>query len=159
MKRALLPLFLLAATLVTAAAEPTIFIVRHAEKATGGDAKDPLLSEAGQARGQALATALKDAGITAIFATEFKRTQSTAEPLAHALHLETTIVPAKETETLLARLKELSGNALIVAHSNTIPDIVKGLGASMNFTIEEPDYDNLLVLRPGSSELLRLHYR
>jgi probable phosphoglycerate mutase len=159
MKRALLPLITLAAMLATAAAEPTIFIVRHAEKAIDGDAKDPLLSEAGRARAESLATTLKDAGITAIYATEFKRTQLTAEPLARADHLETTIVPARETERLIEKLKTLAGNALVVAHSNTIPEIVKALGASLNFTIEEADYDNLLVLRPGTAELIRLHYR
>src|SRR5436190_22872808 len=105
MKRALLPLTILAAMLATVAAEPTIFIVRHAEKASGGDAKDPLLSEAGRARAESLATTLKDAGITAIYATEFKRTQLTAEPVARAAHVETTIVPARETEQLIEKLK------------------------------------------------------
>jgi len=51
----------------TAAAQSTIFIVRHAEK-TGGD--DPELSEAGRARAESLATVLKDAGITAIYNSE-----------------------------------------------------------------------------------------
>ena len=44
--------------------------------------KDPDLSDAGRARAESLANVLKDAGITAIYATELKRTQQTAAPLA-----------------------------------------------------------------------------
>ena len=55
-------------------------------------AADPDLSEAGRARAASLATALKDAGIVAIFTTEFKRTQQTAEPLAKALGLTVKVV-------------------------------------------------------------------
>ena len=49
-------------------------IVRHAEKAAS-DGKDPDLSPAGRARAEALVRILKDSGITAIFTSEFKRTQ------------------------------------------------------------------------------------
>ncbi|HMJ05350.1 MAG TPA: histidine phosphatase family protein [Chthoniobacterales bacterium] len=141
-------------------AQPTVFIVRHAEKATGGDARDPDLSEAGHARAQALAVVLKDSGIKAIYATEFKRTQQTAEPLARAAGLEITIVPGKEIDALAARLKNSHGTALIVAHSNTIPDILKALGAAAPPPIDETDYDNLVLLLPGPPvQLLRLHYR
>src|SRR5205823_9140645 len=80
----------------SAAAQSTIFIVRHAEKAaSGGD--NPDLSEAGRARAETLASMLKDAGVSAIYVTEFKRTQQTAAPLAKMLHLDPTIVPAKDS--------------------------------------------------------------
>ena len=74
-----------------AAAQHTVFLVRHAERAdtTPGAARrwptDPDLSDAGRARAESLAAALKDAKITAIYTTEFKRTQQTAAPLAKAL--------------------------------------------------------------------------
>lgn len=157
-------LILALATLVwlvhPAVAEPTIFLVRHAEKSQAGDAKDPELSDVGHARAAALAVLLKDAGITAIYATEFKRTQQTAEPFAHAAGIKTTIVPAKEAETLVVRLKEAQGNALIIGHSNTIPEILKSLGARDPPPINDSDYDNLFVLVPGPPvQLVRLHYR
>lgn len=143
-----------------AVAEPTIFLVRHAEKSQAGDAKDPELSEAGHARAESLAVLLKDAGITAIYATEFKRTQQTAEPFARAAGIKTTIVPAKETTALVAQLKEAKGNVLIVGHSNTIPEILKALGLISSLQIDEADYDNLFVLTTGSTlQLLRLHFR
>ncbi|MGI9087893.1 MAG: histidine phosphatase family protein [Chthoniobacterales bacterium] len=139
-------------------AEPIVFLVRHAEKAQNGDAKDPNLSDAGRARAQALAALLKDASITAIFATEFKRTQATAAPLAQAMKLQATIVPAKDTGALVAKLKQEHGNSLVVAHSDTIPEIARALGVTDSITLAETDYDNLFVIIRGSpAQLLRLH--
>ncbi len=85
-----------------AAAQHTVFLVRHAERADSSPgtsptmAADPDLSAAGRARADHLAEALKDAKITAIFATEFKRTQQTAAPLAKALGLTVKIVSSNE---------------------------------------------------------------
>ena len=140
-------------------AEPAVFLARHAEKAQSGDPKDPDLSEAGRARATALATVLKDAGITAVYATEFKRTQETAEPLARALGLTTVIVPGKDTQALAARLKQAQGNALVVGHSDTVPEILKALGVAAPPSIADADYDNLFVLILSQPvQLLRLHY-
>lgn len=159
MRRTISSLILLATLLQTAVAAPTIFLVRHAEKATA-DAKDPDLSEAGQKRADSLARMLKDAGITAIYVTEFKRTQQTAAPLSRRTGIAATVVPAKETDALIVKLKELKGNAIVVGHSNTIPEIVQMLGVTVPPQIDDADYDNLFVLRLDSPvELLRLHFR
>src|SRR4051812_14663267 len=91
---ALAAVFLLCAG-TAAEATPTLFLVRHAEKASDGG-NDPGLSAAGQQRAQALARMLKDAGIAAIFTTEFKRTQATAAPLAEATHVTAMIIPGNE---------------------------------------------------------------
>src|ERR1022692_3482625 len=88
------------------AAQSTIFVVRHAEKAESGG-NDPDISEAGRARAESLAKMLKNATTTAIYTTEFKRTQQTATPAAKALGLALTIVPAKDTVTLSAKLRDL----------------------------------------------------
>lgn len=159
MKHLALALLTLAFLLQPASAQSTIFLVRHAEKAVGGDARDPDLSPAGHERAQALASILKDAGISAIFVTDLKRTQQTAEPFAKASNITPTIVPAKETGALVARLKATSGNALVVGHSNTIPDILAALGISDPPEIADEDYDNLfLVTLSAQPRLLRLHF-
>ena len=148
--------------LASIAAEPTVFVVRHAEKAesTTGDPKDPELSQAGRARADSLAFMLKDAAITSVYATEFKRTQKTAEPFARARGLRPTIVPAKDTAALVARLKQADGNVLVVGHSNTVPEILKELGASEPITLDESEYDNLFIWRAGPPpQLIRLHFR
>ena len=149
---------LLSAFLSMATAQSTIFIVRHAEKADA--TKDPDLSEAGRARAEALAKTLRDAKITAIYATEFKRTQQTAAALAKALGLTVTTLPAKDNATLMAKLRASNGNALVVGHGDTIPDLIKALGISDPINIAENDYDNLFaVVLDQKPHLIRLHYR
>ena len=151
--------FLLASALLsTATAQSTIFVVRHAEKADA--TKDPDLSEAGRARAEALAKALRDANITAIYATEFKRTQQTAAPLAKALGITVTVLPAQDSTALIAKLRALKGHALVVGHGDTIPNLIKALGVSEPINIAENDYDNLFVLvLHEKPQAIRLHYR
>jgi len=159
MKRFIALLLLSGLFISAAAAQSTIFLVRHAEKAASGG-NDPDLSDAGRARAESLATTLKDSGISAIFVTELKRTQQTAAPLAKMLHVEPAIVPAKDSAGLVTRLRALTGNALVVGHGNTIPDLLKSLGIATPISIEENDYDNLFVLVLDTKpRLIRLHYR
>src|SRR6266700_3335603 len=143
MKRLVFSFFFASVVLSTATAQSTVFIVRHAEKADA--TKDPDLSEAGRARAEALAKTLKDANITAIYATEFKRTQQTAAPLAKALGITVTILPAKDNAALIAKLRASTGNALVVGHGDTIPGLIKALGISDPINIAENDYDILFA--------------
>lgn len=141
-----------------ASAEPFVVIVRHAEKANN-DPKDPDLSEAGHARADALARVLKDAHVTAIFTTELKRTQQTAAPLSKSTGIAPIIVPAKDYATLISKLHQVRGNALVVGHGNTIPDIIKTLGIDTPVQISDEDYTDLFVVAlDPKPQLLRLHY-
>ena len=159
MKRLILLLVLSGLLVSGAAAQSTIFIVRHAEKAASGGT-DPNLSVAGQKRAKRLANVLKDAGISKIFVTEFKRTQQTAAPLATALNLTPNIIPAQNSPLLITRLRASPGNVLVVGHSNTIPQVIAGLGITTQIQIGENDYDNLFVLvrKPPPPRLIHLHY-
>ena len=139
-------------------AQPVVVIVRHAEKAANGG-NDPDLSSAGRARAEALARILKDSGTTAIFTTEFKRTQETAAPTSTATHVTPTVVAAKDTAALVARLHQLNGNALVVGHGDTIPNILKALGINSSINIPDADYSELLIVILGDKpQLFRLHY-
>ena len=165
--KTVLSAFLIVVSLAAgASAQQTVFVVRHAERAdtAGGAAPamaaDPELSDAGRARADSLAAALKDAQIVAVFSTEFKRTQATAAPLARALGLQVTIVSSKEPAKLIAAVKAVAGNVLVVGHSNTVPAIVKDLGATTPVTVGDAEYDNLFVVTVGATpSVLRLHYR
>ena len=165
MKRPILALMLLLASVATAAAQSTVFVVRHAERADGGTTNsmmgnDPELSNAGRARAESLAATLKDAAITAVFTTEFKRTQQTAAPLASALGLTVTTVSSKDTPALLEKIRAATGNVLVVGHSNSVPEVVKGLGVTSPVSIGDAEYDNLFVVRLGEKpSVLRLHYK
>src|SRR5262249_28855030 len=147
--------------LVTAAATdatPVVFIVRHAEKAaTGGN--DPDLSVAGQKRAESLARILKDSQITTVFVTEFKRTQETAAPTAKEAQLSSVVVPANDVGSLAAKVRGLNGNALVVGHGNTIPELMKVLGIATPIAIPENDYSEIFVVSlHDPPQLLRLHY-
>jgi broad specificity phosphatase PhoE len=167
----LLVLALVLSLPVDAAAQPTVFLVRHAERADtgpggtpsmtppGAPAADPDLSDFGRTRAASLAATLKDAQITAIYATELKRTQQTAAPLAQALGLTVIVVPANAVPALIAKLRALPGNALVVGHSNTVPAAIKALGVKTPVQIADTEYDNLFLVRRGRTPaLLRLHY-
>ena len=113
----------------------------------------------GQKRADALAQILKDSQITSVFVTEFKRTQETAAPTARAAHVSPTVVPANDIGALVEKLRALNGNALVVGHGNTIPDLLKALGIATPVSIPEDDYTEIFAVLVGDApQLLRLHY-
>src|SRR6185436_2612241 len=57
----------------------TVILVRHAEKVIDPNNSDPDLSPAGQARAQEIVRIFSDAGINAIYATQYRRTQQTVK--------------------------------------------------------------------------------
>jgi len=151
---------------VAADAQKLVLLVRHAERADGGAASpsmtspaDPPLSAAGEARAQRLATMLADAGITAIFVTEFKRTQDTAKPLAARLNLSPQVSASGDAAALVAKIKaeHSRGVVLIVGHSNTVPALIKAYGGP-DVKIADPEYDNLFVVVPETGAMTRIRY-
>ncbi len=134
--------------LPAASPEPvTVFVVRHAEKATD-DPRDPNLSEEGRHRATELARVLGDAGVTALFASEFRRTQQTVAPLAQARGLTTTVVGAGAMDSLVARLDALpaGSRAVVASHSNLVSLIVKQLCGAEVKPLTDADYDRLYVV-------------
>jgi broad specificity phosphatase PhoE len=129
-------------------AQQVVFLVRHGEQASGSD--DPPLTEAGQRRAKALAALLKDAGLTAIYVSQWQRTIQTAEPVAQALQLEPTRLPGRDIEGLLERLRtqHAEGRVLIVSHSLTVPRLLKAFGHPEEVVIEKEEYDRLFVIVP-----------
>ena len=149
----------------SAFAQQAIFVVRHAERSDTGSgaatmAADPGLSDVGHARAASLATVLKDAQISTIIVTEYKRTQETAAPLAKALGVTPMVVKASDAAGLIARLQSLGGNALVVGHSNTVPSIIKALGVSTPVTVGDAEFDRLFVVTSQQPrDVIQLHYR
>ena len=151
---------------VPAAAQQQIFVVRHAERADAAAgasptmASDPDLSDAGRARAESLAAALKDARISAIFVTPYKRTMQTAAPLAKALGIQPVAIDPKDAAGMIEKARAANGNVLIVGHSNTVPDILTRLGITDAPKLGDNDYDNLFVVTGGEKPtLVRLHFR
>jgi phosphohistidine phosphatase SixA len=123
----------------------TIFLVRHAEKAS--TAPDTPLSPEGEKRAACLAAMLKDAGIKQIYVTDAKRTQQTAAPLAKELKVTPTILPAKDSNGLIKNLVYTGGgNILVVGHSDTIPFVIARIQGGTVPPIGENEYDRMFVM-------------
>jgi broad specificity phosphatase PhoE len=134
-----------------------LFLIRHAERADESD--DTLLSPAGEARAQSLARLLKDAGITAIYTSQYRRSVDTAAPLAAALRLRPRVLPAEDTAGLARALRHERA-ALVVSHSHLLPGLLQALGAPA-ITLARGEYDNLfLLISDGAAppRLVRLHF-
>ena len=104
----------------------TVYAVRHAEKESGDD---PGLTEAGQARAEALAVRMAGVPLAAVYATDQRRTQETVAPTAAAHGLP--VVTAVDAETDLAPLLLATGLGHVVLHAGhtyTLPAFFEGLG-------------------------------
>jgi broad specificity phosphatase PhoE len=139
----------------------TVLVVRHAEKES--TAKDPHLSAAGQRRAEDLAHAAGAAGVTAIYSTNFQRTQETVAPLAAALQLTPVVKSADQTDELVEEIKSTrrGQTVLVCGHSNTVPDIVKRLSGVVIDPIPDAGFDGLYVvtLIPGETgRVTRVRY-
>ena len=141
-----------------------VVLVRHAEKAVA-EGSDPTLSEQGQMRAKALADALASAGITRIFATQYRRTQLTAAPLAERLGLQVDVIDASAAVStyvaeLAALVRSQSAGVLVVGHSNTIPALLRELGGPSLANLCESSFGHAFVVRlePKPARVLHLRY-
>jgi broad specificity phosphatase PhoE len=101
--------------------------------------------------------------VSALYATQFLRTQQTVKPLADELGLQVRTLDAKDLDGLLGQiLGENHGQTVVVAgHSDTVPMLVEKLTGETPPPIEETEYDNLYVVTtwgPGKGKALRLRY-
>jgi len=143
--RAVFPALLLCQMAAAQQNVRTVFLVRHAEKAS--TAADAPLSPEGEKRAECLAATLKDAGIKQIYVTDVTRTQQTAAPLAKALKIKPTILPAKDPNALIKNLVYTGGgNILVVGHSDTIPFVIARLQGGTVVPIGENEYDRMFVM-------------
>ena len=149
MKRLLLTA-LLAAFALPAQAQ-TVILVRHAEKAD--QSADPVLSEAGQRRAAALASAVSDAGLTHVLVTPLQRTRLTSAVAAQAHGLEPEAIALDggtqaHVDRVAARVRALPEDAvvLVVGHSNTVPLIAQALGQTGAGEMQDCEYDRLTII-------------
>lgn len=148
-------------------ATTTVIFVRHAEKMTTPE-NDPGLSSAGQRRVAELTRQLVDAdvvaGIDAVYATPFRRTEETARPLADALGLPLNSYDAADTEAIMEHIVSAHKGKiiLVVGHSNTLPALIGNMGASKKVPeIGENEYDNIYIVSIpwfGKTKTIRLRY-
>jgi phosphohistidine phosphatase SixA len=141
----------------------TVILVRHAEKKIEPENPDPDLTSEGIARAQEIARVFGDAGINAIYATQYKRTQQTVKPLADRIHVPVTLLDSKDRDELVNRLQTTHrGQTIFIAgHSNSVPKIVSALSNEEFPEIPENEYDNLFIVtiyRFGKAKVTKLKY-
>ncbi len=151
----------------------TVILVRHAEKMEA-PREDPPLTEAGKARAALLAKMLARAGVKAIYTSQFLRTRETAEPLAKQLGVTATPItiqskrsnPREVSEESIKQIVDriMNGSAdtvLVVGHSNSVPDVVRMLGAEEAPAIDEKNFDDLFIVTvydKGKARVTHLKY-
>lgn len=126
----------------------TIYVIRHLQKAEGDD---PPLTNEGSAAAVRLAMMLEDAGIVAIYSTPTRRTMETAVPLASALGLTITPYDPRNSQAMVDAVRALEGSALVVGHSNTVPDIVSRFGGQPVPQLTESDYGTVFAIDADGS--------
>lgn len=140
----------------------TVIIVRHAEAGDTHRGGDNALTPDGRTRAKELARVLGDNQLRSIYITHYQRNRQTAELVPRAAAGEKPTVIDDVPATIKAVQGEPWGTtSLIVGHSNTVPDLVRGL-AGQALPAEEPIvFDRMWVVtiaRDGTASLLRLRY-
>jgi imidazolonepropionase-like amidohydrolase/phosphohistidine phosphatase SixA len=130
-----------------AAQNQPIYVIRHLHTPQGE--RDPDLLPEGQAAAQQLPAMLGSDRIAAIYVTHFKRTQQTAAAVAARFGLTPIVYDPADTPGLIARVRAGPLPALIVGHSNTVPDIVEQLGGPRPGPLSHPDFGDLWRVEPG----------
>ncbi|MGH9906332.1 MAG: SixA phosphatase family protein [Pyrinomonadaceae bacterium] len=141
----------------------TVILVRHAEKNIEPSNPNPNLSPAGHARAQELVRVLSGSGVTAIYATQYVRTQQTVQPLATAMGLPVTQIDSGNTNELVRQVTTLhrGGIVFLAGHNNSVPAIIGALGGGNYPIIPDSDYDNMFVVtidRLGKAKTIPLKY-
>lgn len=143
-------LSLVAGTVMLALATPAsaqVYVTRHADTPAGE--RDPALTAAGTARAEALAAWFRGKRLRAIYVTDYKRTRATAAPLATARRLTPVVYDPADTPALVAKVRALRGPVLVVGHSNTVPEIVAGLGGERPDAIPHERFGDVWTVKQG----------
>lgn len=152
-------ILILVLSLVLFSCSNTIYIVRHAEKASGIDmstmkpSNDPPLTIEGAERALALKQMLGSKNVKHIFSTNTLRTISTVKPLKELyLGMPIQIYNSKpdSMDAFIQKIKTIKkGDVLIVGHSNTIGDLANKLAgiSVVPGDLKDAEYDNLYILK------------
>lgn len=143
----------------------TLILVRHAEKVLTPPSNDPELSAEGMRRAEKLAIFFQAVPFAALYATPFKRTIGTAQPLAKQCGLSIQRYDASSGAPFLdSLLRQYEGKTvLIVGHSNTLPALLNLLAGNNEYAqLNDADYDNVFIAaltRRGAASVTRLTFK
>lgn len=137
-------------------------LVRHAEKDT--ISVNPGLTSEGMDRAFRLANIFSQESVTAMYATPYRRTQETLQPLSKQKNLSILSYQPGDQKFLETLFKEHPNGGLFViaGHSNTIPQLVNQLiEQDLLQNLDEKDYDDIFIVSTQgntSPSILHLTY-
>ncbi len=139
-----------------------LVLTRHAEKESSK--KDPKLTTAGQARANKLKDILLPMQPERCYTTSVSRSVLTTMPLAKAIKSPNAHYQPTDYYSLFDRIikEHKTKKALIVGHSNTIPEMLNLLAGEKRYEeFDESEYSRLFLVMTrglGDSEILELTY-
>jgi broad specificity phosphatase PhoE len=120
------------------------------------------LSAVGVARAERLAALLAAAPLAAVYASDTRRAQQTAAPLAARHRLPVTVRSAKDVRGLIDDIgaRHVGRTVVVVGHSNTVPEIVSALTrGKQTVSIADDQFDRIFIVTvtrfgpPSTTEL------
>ena len=155
-----------------AGTETTFILVRHAERAKE-QGKSALRPE-GRVRAQALANALENRGVTAIYSPDRGRNRETVEPLAKRLGLSVNLIPEKQLantkvfadQFVNTVLSEHAGGTVVWVGNKSpvgiwggnLKEIYKRLGATGDAPSKYDDLFIIVVTNAGALNVSKTTY-
>lgn len=129
-----------------------VYVMRHLQKAAG---EDPPLTEEGALLARMLGAMFGGSGfgIKAVFATHTRRAMQTGEPLARFAGVAVRPYDPRDVPALVAAVRAVKGNVLIVGHSNTVPDLVAAFGGAKPPPLSESDYGTIYQVSLSSGQV------
>ncbi|GAA3997055.1 phosphoglycerate mutase family protein [Sphingomonas humi] len=144
MTRALIALLLLAlAGCATLGGRPVpnIYVVRHLHTPAG--VANAQLTPEGRAAAERLAAWLERDPPQTILVSDTDRARDTAAPTARRYRAAVLTYDPRDTPALIAQVLASKGTVLVVGHSNTVPDIVDGLGGPRPAPLVHEDFGDI----------------
>jgi 2,3-bisphosphoglycerate-dependent phosphoglycerate mutase len=148
-------------------ATTTVVFVRYADVKTGED-ENPGLNVAGQRRAEELARVVGEidvvAGVDAIFATQYRVTQETVEPLSKSLNLPVQVIDEGNVRGLRDLiLREYKGKiVLVVTNRQALLSLIANFQGSKKVPeMGDAEHDNLYIVSIpwyGRVKTLRLKF-
>ena len=121
---------------------PDFYVMRHLDTTPG--TADPDLNAAGRAQAERIADLFANRRPPAIIlVTDTKRARQTAAPIATRLGLEPQVYDPRDVYGLVDLVTKSPNPALIIGHSNTVPEIVAALGGARPEPIAEGQFGDV----------------
>jgi phosphohistidine phosphatase SixA len=134
---------LFAGACATAAAPPVpnIYVMRHLNTPEG--VANAQLTDEGRKAAEALAGWLERDPPAVVLVSDTDRARATAAPAIARLKPAVLTYDPRDTPALVAQVLAAKGTVLVIGHSNTVPDIIAGLGGTRPEPLAHKDFGDI----------------